>query len=53
MTLALLPSEVERMERERVAKHKPWLALPSWTPAEPKPAEPDHFVWRDVSELFE
>lgn len=41
-----------REEQERVERRKPWLAFSRAEPVQHKPAEPDHFVWRDVGELF-
>lgn len=48
----LTPYEVEQAERAKVAKKHPHLALASFNPDPPKPAEPNHFVWKDVAELF-
>lgn len=48
----LTPYEAEKAERERIAARKPHLALAVFNPDPPKPAEPDHFVWKDVGELF-
>jgi hypothetical protein len=42
-----LPAEIERAERERVARKKPHLALvPAIKP------EPDFYVWHSVSDLI-
>lgn len=46
------PADELREERDRVAARKPHLALASFNPDPPKPAEIDHFVWKDVGELF-
>ncbi len=43
----LLPAEIERRERERIARKAPHLALDG---RDPRPT-PDMFVWKDVAEL--
>jgi hypothetical protein len=48
----LTPYEAEKAERERMAARKPALALASFNPDPPKPAEQEMFVWKDVGELF-
>lgn len=44
------PAEEERRERERVAKHRPHLALVG---APDKRPDPDMFAWKDPAELWE
>jgi hypothetical protein len=53
MRLFQSEAEVLRDEQERVARTRPWLAFSRYEPPEPKPAERDHFTWRNAAELFE
>ena len=46
----MTPAEVERLERERVAKKKPALALV--TTRDPRP-DPEMFRWVSIAELME
>lgn len=46
----ILPAEIERRERERVAKKRPHLSLVGVR--DPRP-DPDMFRWWSVAELME
>lgn len=43
-----LPSEIERAEREKIARKHPHLSLVG---KDPRP-DPCHFEWKSVAELF-
>jgi hypothetical protein len=43
-----LPADIERAEREKIARKHPHLSLVN---RDPRP-DPDMFSWRDVGELF-
>lgn len=46
-----LPAEVEREERERIARKRPHIALV--VPARDPRPDPDMFRWHSVAELLE
>lgn len=50
----LLPSEIEAIERAKVARKKPHLALVGSPPRPDRaPIDLDMFAWRSVEELWE
>lgn len=48
----LLPAEIERAERERVERKRPWLAFSRHEPAILAKPEADHFCWRSPGDAF-
>lgn len=44
----VLPADVERIERERIAKKRPHLSL---VRPDPRP-DPDMFAWRSVADFI-
>lgn len=48
----MLPAEIERAERERVERRKPWLAFSRAEPTAAAKAERDMFAWGDLAEFI-